>query len=309
MHSLTRCSIRPVLKEAILKTLCYRDLFDYPLTEEELGEFLIEKAAGRSEVAHALAQLVAEDKVKEERGFYFLRGREEVVEIRLKREKISGKKFLRVRRFLKVLRFLPWVEAVFLTGALAAGNAQRDDDIDLMVVTRRNRVWLTRFLATLLFDILRIRRKPRQESQRDQFCLNIFLAENALALPESEQNLYSSHEVALAYPLWSRGYINERFLSENPWVTRFLPNLELPEVRTKAAKFSGILGKAAAAFWSCLDFALWRLQLSYMGGKRTREIVERNRIFFHPVDLAKKILPAYKVRVYRALHSNFARLP
>lgn len=290
---------------AILKTLCYRDLFDYPLTEEEIAEFLVEKSARQKEIAHVLAQLVAEKRVEEKDGFFFLPGRKEIVNTRLVREEISEEKFIRARRFARMLRFIPWVRAVFLTGALAAGNSHKEDDIDLLVVTRKNRVWLSRLLITLLFDLLRIRRRGSKVSG-GRFCLNMFLAESALMVPDDEQNLYSAHEVVLAHPLWAKNYLHQRFLGENIWVLKHLPNVEVPQVKIKAEKSSNFFGKTVNFFWILIDLSAQKLQLIYMSGKRTREIVERQRILFHPIDLARKILPAYRVRLYRVLHAKTA---
>src|SRR3989344_1177585 len=297
------------LDEAILKTLCYRDLFDYPLTEEEITKLLIERSARPKEIPHVLAQLVAEKKVEEKDGFLFLPGRKQVVKTRLKREEVSEKKFPRAARFAKVLRFLPWVRAVFLTGALAAGNSHEEDDIDLLIVARKNRVWLTRLLATLLFDLLRVRRQKGKKVSADQFCLNMFLSETSLTVPDSEQNLYSAHEIVLAYPLWTKDYLHLRFLGENPWVRRYLPNVEIPEARLKAPSGRNSLPATvyhllSNSFWTLADLFAQKLQLVYMRGKRTREIVERQRILFHPVDLAREILSAYRVRLYRVLHAK-----
>lgn len=294
------------LDVAILKTLCYSDLFDYPLMEEEIIHFLIEQPAGPKEVSRALAQLVAEKKVEDQAGLFFLPGRKEIVGIRLRREEISAKKFARALSLAKLLRFLPWVRAVFLTGALATGNADPQDDLDFLIVTKENRVWITRLLATLLFDLLGVRRRGK-EKFADKVCLNMFLSESAIVVPKNEQNLFSAHEVALARPLWTKDLLHKRFLGENSWVRKYLTNVEVPEARVKApAERKNLLYifyfLLSNSFWTFTDLFAQKLQLIYMRGRRTREIVERQRILFHPVDLSKEILPAYRIRLYRVLH-------
>ncbi|MDP1710768.1 MAG: hypothetical protein Q8L46_02410, partial [candidate division WWE3 bacterium] len=57
---------------AIIKTLCYHDLFDCPLTVEEVAEFLIGQPAHFSQVEQVLAQMVAEGKVGQIDGYHFL---------------------------------------------------------------------------------------------------------------------------------------------------------------------------------------------------------------------------------------------
>ena len=132
------------LEESIIKTLCYRDLFDYPLSSGEVADFLIEDDAHPSQVERVLAQLTAEGKIGQAQGFYFLPGREKIAAVRRQRELISERKYARALKLSQILRRFPWVRAVFITGALAAGNAEKEADLDFMVVTRRNRVWLTR---------------------------------------------------------------------------------------------------------------------------------------------------------------------
>jgi predicted nucleotidyltransferase len=293
------------LEEAILKTLCYRDLFDYPLTEGEIAEFLVEESAHSSEVGRVLAQLVAEGKIGQSQGFYYLSGREKIAAVRRQRELISERKYARARKLAQILRRFPWVRAVFITGALAAGNAEKEADLDFLVVTRRNRVWLARLGVYLLFSVLGWKRPRGVEEAPDRVCLNMFLAEDELAVPDEEQNLFTAHEVALARPLWARDFLHQRFLGENPWVKNFLPNLDLPEVKIPASKSFG--RPVATVIRRLLDFLDWlshQFQLLYMRGRRTREVVERNRILFHPINLSREILAAYRVKLYAQLHRN-----
>lgn len=296
------------IEESILKTLCYRDLFDYPLTEEEIAEFLVEESAHYSEVERVLARLVAEGKIGRQNGLHFLPGREKIVALRRQRELISERKYARALKLGKILRNFPWIRAVFITGALAAGNAEKEADLDFLIVTRRNRVWLTRLLVYLLFSVLGWKRPRGVAEAPDQVCLNMFLAEDALAVPDEEQNLFTAHEVALARPLWAKEFLHQRFLGENPWVRNFLPNVEMPEVKIPALKPSNRYAAAIQGIvkpvFDIADWIFHQLQLLYMRGRRTREVVERNRILFHPIDLSREVIAAYRVKLYAQLHRN-----
>ena len=296
------------LEESIIKTLCYRDLFDYPLSSEEVADFLVEDDAHPSQVERVLAQLTAEGKIGQAQGFYFLPGREKIAAVRRQRELISERKYARALKLSQILRRFPWVQAVFITGALAAGNAEKEADLDFLVVTRRNRVWLTRLGVYLLFSVLGWKRPRGVEEAPDRVCLNMFLAEDELAVPDEEQNLFTAYEVTLAHPLWAKDFLHQRFLGVNPWVKNFLPNVEMPEVKIPAPRSSRRLAVIVRGVFSFVfDLADWfshQLQLLYMRGRRTREVVERNRILFHPVDLSKDILSAYRVKLYAQLHRN-----
>ncbi len=293
-----------MLDEAILKTLCYRDLFDYPLTGEEVEYFLIEESARPKDVQRVLAQLVAEGKIEKTGGFFHLLGRRRISRTRQDREEISERKWERAHKLARILRILPWVRAVFLTGTVAAGNAGKDADLDFLIVTRENRVWLVRLISYTLFTLLGVKRRRSEKEAPDRVCLNMFLADTALAVPEDSQNLFTAHEVALARPLWAKDYLHLRFLGENPWVKKFLPNLNIPETKIPAHVPPSFLRRAVDLIFTAADVVLRRAQLVYMAPRRTRETVERNRILFHPIDLSRDILAAYRVKLYSEMHRN-----
>src|SRR3990172_4699927 len=125
------------LEESIIKTLCYRDLFDYPLSSGEVSVFLVEDNTRPAQVDRVLAQLTAEGKIGQAQGFYFLPGREKIAAVRRQRELISERKYARALKLSQILRRFPWVQAVFITRALAAGNAEKEADLDFLVVPRR----------------------------------------------------------------------------------------------------------------------------------------------------------------------------
>ena len=292
------------LHEAILKTLVYRDLFDFPLTEEEIAGFLIEASANPLAVRRELAQMVAEGKIGAEDGFYFLEGRKGIARKRVRRTEISGRKYEYAFELSQYLRRIPWVRAVFLTGALAAGNAGEDDDLDFMIIAAPGRVWLTRFLAYLFFTVLGVRREPEMENAPDMVCLNMFLSEESLTLPEGERNLFTAHEICLARPLWAKDRLHLRFLAENAWVQEFFPNFELQKPNSEAPRETNLFRQGLDGLLNRVDGLAHRIQLWYMAPRRTREIVERDRIMFHPVDLSRKVLSAFKVRLYAIGHAD-----
>lgn len=297
--------------KAVIKTLCYRDIFDYPMEEVELISFLIESSANPLTVRRALAQLIAEGKVEDRDGYLLLPGRKEIAKKRRRRTETSKEKYAKAHRLAQLLKKIPWVRAVFLTGALAAGNAREEDDIDFLIITGNNRVWITRLLSYLLFSLLGLKRKSGVDEAPDMVCLNMFLAEGALKIPKDEQNLFTAHEVALAHPLWAKDRLHLRFLGENPWVGNYLPNVKLPKVKNKDRKPGGFLRRVWGSLLGLFDIVVHKIQLFYMRKKRTREVAERDRILFHPIDLSRKVLSAYKVRLYGVFHTNegIARSP
>ena len=283
------------VEEAILKTLCYRDIFDYPLTLSEIHKFLVGEKANEITTKKYVEELQGRGLVGEKDGFYFLAGKPELARRRVTRSGLSAQKYEQAYELSQLLKDIPWVKAVFATGALAAGNAGEEDDIDFMVVTEPRRVWLVRAWAYLLFMLKGLKRSRGKEEDPGKVCLNMFLAETSLSLPKGERNLFTAHEICLARPLWAKDQLQARFFAENSWVKEFFPNYELPQANRREA------GKGNW-FWEKLDSLAHKLQLWYMRDRRTRETVERERIMFHPVDLSQKILGDLKIRFYRVTH-------
>ncbi|TSC53190.1 MAG: hypothetical protein LiPW16_465 [Microgenomates group bacterium LiPW_16] len=214
------------LKKAVLSTLAYADVFDYPLSASEVWKFLIGHPEIKADdVQKALLRINADLKLIDADGkFFFSLGRQKIVNLRKKREQWSQKKMKIARRVAKWLKLVPTIKMVAVTGALAMGNSDKDDDIDLLIVTSKNRLWLTRLLTVILVELVTQRRRPQDTNVKDKICLNMFLDENHLRVPKKEQDLFSAHEVCQMRVLCEKDGVYKRFLEENRWVKQFLPN-------------------------------------------------------------------------------------
>lgn len=283
-----------MIEKTILKTLVYRDLFDYPLKAGEIYLFLIQQKSSRRVVARALRELVAEGKIQQRSSYYYLPGREGIVALRRKREVISREKLKKAVRYARLLRPIPWVKAVSATGALAVENADEESDLDLLIITTPRRLWLSRALVFLILSLLGVKRKPGGVQTADKVCPNMFLSMAALTVPDDEQNLYTAHEIVQARPIWECGQIHQHFLAENSWVRKFLPNFKFPPKPDQYAPKSGFV------IFDWLEVLAYKLQLKYMERRRTREVVTPERILFHPIDRAAKILPRFEEQVASA---------
>jgi len=150
------------IREAILATLAYADVFNYPLRGEEVGKYLIsyELRVTNYELKRQLDTLTEDKELGVKNGYYFLTGRKEIVELRKKREKWSRKKIEKAKKVANLLKVIPTVKLVGISGALAMENSDEDDDIDLFIITSLGRLWLTRSLVTVLVELTGQRRRP-----------------------------------------------------------------------------------------------------------------------------------------------------
>jgi hypothetical protein len=211
---------RVALERAIVQAVAYADVFDYPLTVDEIHRYLIGVPASRGAVRAALSTARLVPEVLSRSGRYFtLVGRESAVDTRRGRAAPAAEYWRRAVRYGHQIGSLPFVRMVAVTGALAMDNVA-DGDIDYLVITEPGRLWLCRALVVGLVRTAALRGTT--------LCPNYFLSEQALVL--SERNLFTAHEVAQMVPL-SGIETYQRLRSLNHWTTTYLPNAGGPPRR------------------------------------------------------------------------------
>lgn len=201
-------------KSAILATLAYFDLFHYPLTEREIY-FFLSRHVPPAVFEHALGALLAEERVFAVDGFYSLHGDAGLVHRRRAGNALAARMLGTADRITGLLSRFPFVRAVGVSGSLSKQYADKDSDIDLFIITAPGRLWIARTLLHLLKKASFLLRR------QDWFCMNYFIDETALAIPE--QNLYTAIEIVTLLPL--RGAkVFSSFRQANDWTDGYLPN-------------------------------------------------------------------------------------
>ena len=267
--------------EAIIKTLCYSHIFDFPLKDTEIHQRLIGKRAILSQIKSTLDR---QTKIKSKKGYYYV-ANGKIVEDRVQRKEYSRQKIDRASKLTAFLRKIKTIEAVYVTGAVAVENANKQDDIDLLIITKPNRLWTTRFVVNLFLDLLGSRRKPLMPKANNKLCLNLWLTTDSLMVKKEHQNLYSAYEVIQAKALFDRGDIHNAFLYQNRWIKKILPNAKVPSKQT---------AKISRSKENKLERFLYALQKSYMQSKITREKIDSQSAFFHPRDTAGIVIQKYQ---------------
>lgn len=278
---------------AIIKTLCYADVFDYPLTKEEVQTFLIHHhPTTQPDINTSLQSLISHNIIHQQSDYYYLPKRSLLVSYRNKRHAISKQKLSKAFFISKYLAKIPMIEGVFVTGALAMENAHQHDDIDLMIITKTNWLWTTRIIVTFLLQLLGVRRKPKVESVNDLVCANMHLDESTLAIPETKRNLYTAHEIIQVKPLFNNHHIYQRFLNANSWISQFLPNFTIPSLNPTRTK-----PDTKQLFSNPIESLAYSLQHRYMKSKITSETISHHSAYFHPRDTSTQVLEQYEALV------------
>lgn len=240
-----------------------------------------------------------------QKGYVSLSRRSNFINLRKKRSVVAKEKWNRVYSKLWIFQFFPTVCLVAVTGALSMNNVEKDDDIDLLVVTNGNTVWITRFVLTLVFDFLNVRRRPNDVHVSNLFCLNMYLSSNALEIAKENRNFYIAHEIVQMVPVFDRDNTYRLFCQKNTWVKAMLPHAvnrilrQKHNMRRELGIFAESVQKLFFASMEILDVLFMYVQLLYMKTRHTREIIMRQRIQFHPVDANDWVYKKFAVRLRR----------
>lgn len=230
------------LRTAILATFHYFDLERWPLTFDELTFYLYGFSAER----HAIKkQLGTMPEIEHKEGFYFLRGRSALVEKRKQSERTHKKLLKRTFRFRSLFAACPFVRAVALCNSVSVANVHEKSDIDLFIITEKNRLYAARFFMKCLTQLFA--KRVHHKKVVGRFCLSFFVTENAvnlqpLALPFDP---HLGYFVLLMRPLFGKAAF-KKFLAQNhPWTLPYFARpIEMRHEYIKESVFAGYIQKS-----------------------------------------------------------------
>lgn len=227
--------ILTALAKNILTTITYYDSMDFPMTEFEIWKHLIradyyavDQCVMKIELEHVVSELKNKNLLAfldNRNGFYFLKGRDELVEKRIASTKLAAEKIRGIHRVAAFLRFIPFVRMVAITGRLAMKNARPQSDWDLLIVLKSGRIWIGRTLVTIAVHLIGKRRRGKKIA--DRVCLNYFVTDESLEV--ITKDLFSANEYTFLYPLFG-WKVFQRFQVNNKWIRSMKPNYDLVSI-------------------------------------------------------------------------------
>jgi hypothetical protein len=209
-------SLKSDLRNDILKTIVYFEIFEYPLTVEQIFSFLPQKVASVAEIMLVVDTLVLEGKLSREKQYYFLPSNDKrIVEKRLLDEKRAKRMLSYARIISGFIKRFPYVRGIFITGSLSKDVAASSSDIDFMIVAAPERLWICK-------TFLSVFRKIFLFDKSKYFCTNFYVTKNGYSL--DRRNYYTAIEVATTKVIWNENAFNQ-FQNFNKWTNKYLPNI------------------------------------------------------------------------------------
>lgn len=273
------------IETAILKTLTYSDVFASPLNLSDLHRYLYKYIVDKKTLKLVLQNT---SWIKKIGTYYVLAGRESLVKNYRVNVKESKRKTAIAKQIVSILRLIPSIRMIGISGSVAAENATKGADIDLFIITRHHSLWITRLLATMIVTILRKKRAVKSELAPDTICMNMWMTEDSLLLPK--KNIFVAREVVQMKVIYDSCHTYASFLHANKWIYTYFPNN--PQVfNFKQKNFPSF------SIFSLVNIFAYSIQRMYMKKKITSEVVDTNFAAFHPRDISKVVLQMYRNRV------------
>jgi len=208
----------PEIIPDILATLAYFDLFEFPLTEQELYSYL-PQSPGYFTFSLALQRMLRDGTIFRIDDFYMLRPDQALPQRRREGGKKAGEMLRTAARISGWLGRFPFVRGVAVSGSLSKHFADENSDIDFFIVTANSRLWIARTALHLFKKLAFLLRR------QDYFCMNYFVDEDYAEI--DEKNIYTAIEVATLIPMAGENAFN-KFFQANQWIVPFLPNRKTP---------------------------------------------------------------------------------
>ena len=246
----------------LLEPILYGDMFDHPLTIEEIWQFApIKCTLNEVKTVFATDRLLKE-KIAEKDGCCYFKGKDHIVDIRKTRLKRSEGIWKKARFIASLIQHTPFVRAIAVTGSLAMNNVKDNCDIDFLVFTEEKRLWM---VFAVLGTIGRL-------TKGRILCPNYYLSIGHY--PLKRKDFFTAREITQAKPLTGFSYYKD-FLKLNRWGTDYSPNFNYNsswgrEIRQR------LLSRT-------LKFGIEKLLMGKMGDKLEKILMNilKSRLYVH----------------------------
>ncbi len=207
---------------SVKKTLAFFEIWEYPLNKKELYKYLYQYKCNKISFEK---KIQAVSGIQQKNGYFSLFNIEKYIKNRANKSVISCTLWNKVNRYLKILYCIPFIETVCISNTLALNIPNDKSDIDLFIIIKKNRLWITRSLITFILQILGVRRNNKKISKR--FCLSFFITDENLNISRiaiKDFDIYFMYWLSSLKPIIDKGLYKKFIQSNIKLLDKFLPN-------------------------------------------------------------------------------------
>ena len=205
---------------------------------------------------------------------------------------------------------LPYIKMIMTVNSIAYLNCPSNNDIDLAIVTTKNKIWTARFFVALVLKILNLR--PTETKKKDRLCPSFFFSEEDMNLEKlkfNDEDIFTKYWVSQFYPVYQQKNIYQKFKQSNAWLkNQMLNNLNVVPPQKRSIKLNNffkfkkkIIEKLASLISETTykKFELKKLpnNLKNMANKSTSVIITDQILKFHDNDIRQRVINDFNEKI------------
>ncbi len=266
--------------DGIFTSGIYSAIFNCPVSGNDLYRSLYKIECSLESFNSTLSFMLDEfnELIREENGFLFFYPSTQTYSGRLKQIEENKVYIHQSMKTVKLISAIPFVRYLYFSGGTAHANHADEKDVDLFIVTKKNRVWISYTIFRLLAKINR---------NFHPLCFNYVVDEMAAAIGY-QHDFYTAHQLIYLQPVneKSAGY---NILAMNNWIYDFFPNMKVFEkeknkqVDQTGNDFTGLLNLLLLSMWT------WNFKRKNISNGTGGILIDAHRIKLHTNDHRPKI--------------------
>ncbi|HEY1037912.1 MAG TPA: nucleotidyltransferase domain-containing protein [Bacteroidia bacterium] len=296
------------LQQAVLSVLCYFNVFQHPLTLDEI-RLNCSIPANNKDVEKVASELLEIGIISNHSGFYFLKDQDAtIVQERKVKENRAINELQKSQKYTRLISRFPFVKAVCISGSLSKGVMETDGDVDYFIITEKGRLWICRSLLIAFKKLFLL-------NSRKYFCTNYFVDTENMVIPD--KSIFTATEINYLKPVCNELLVDKMRI-ENNWTEQFTPNYKrpdcedcFPESRNGMKRFfefcmKGNAGEKLDNYFFRLTLKRWKKKFPHFNAEdfdlnmRSRKNVSKH----HPRGYQQKVLIAHEQKLREILQTN-----
>jgi len=215
------------LAKAIYGAVAFFDIFSRPLNLQEIYKYLYKKRASQIEIEvylkenKRLKMIIGQDK-----GYYHLRGRRDIVREFLKRKKYTRKFWAENLIYIRLLKLVPFIKMIGIGGSFARETISEISDLDLYIVAQNHRI----YLAQAFINFFNRKVRASRNLEKELFPVALIFSKRHMKYLKQSSSL-ASELLSIKWLLGDTSPVD--ILDENKWIGTYFPNGYRSEIYQK----------------------------------------------------------------------------
>jgi len=211
-----------------------------------------------------------------------------------------------INKYSFLYNHIPFIEHIYIANSITFKSIHENSDIDLFIITKNNRIFLSKLFVWLFFKIFNM----YWNHEKNKFCTGFFITDkykDFYPISINGVDLYLAYWIAHLQNVYSEDKEKrDDIFKENAWVQNIIPNYEKKEKKILninkvdwSSSFKKILEKI---FWfnflNTIIWIIWKNKMEYKRKKLWKDwknmIISDNILKFHAPDIRKIVYLKYK---------------